>query len=167
MAARGVPVDLEVARKHVKHLRDYCDERIPLVENERTEMNIYERIAAFIEPLRKACAKVGLPFRPDVDIAIFAHPEALRPFAIEAGKDQSQIVLPGPYERGWMVKWRGIHVIEDRICAKDRISIHLGFMPAVHFKLDGETIEAIEPVTTELPKKYRAVVRKLLAETQD
>ncbi len=126
-------------------------------------MSILERIERIIAALRPACANVGLPFRANVDIAIYAHPEPLRPFALEAGKNQADIELPGPYEAGWMVKWRGIHVIEDRMLRKDRITITLGFAPAVHFLLDGAIREAIEPVTTELPKKYRAVVRQILA----
>jgi hypothetical protein len=122
-----------------------------------------ERIERFLLDLKPACENAGLPFRADTDIAIFAHPTALRPFALEAGKNQADITFPGPYERGCMVKWRGIHVIEDRRCREDRISIRLGFAPAVHLLLDGGTVEAIEPVTTELPKKYRAVVRSILA----
>jgi hypothetical protein len=126
-------------------------------------MNILERIERFIEALVPACEKANLPLRMDVDIAIYSHPEPMRPFCIEIGKKQSDITWPGPYEAGWFVKWRGIHVIEDRMLRKDRITLMLGFAPAVHFRLDGETLAAIEPVTTELPKKYRAVVAKVLA----
>lgn len=127
-------------------------------------MIIFDRITRFIEALGPACKKADLPLRLDIDIAIYSHPTSLREFALEAGKNQADIVMPGPYELGWMVKWRGIHVIEDRRCRDDRITIHLGFAPAVHFMLDGATTEAIEPVTTELPKKYRAVVRQILTD---
>lgn len=129
------------------------------------EHDLFDRIVAFMAALFAQADRDGAPVRPDVDVALFAHPTALRPFALSAGRNSAaDCVMPGPYDQGWTVKWRGIHVIEDRALRADRISLHYGFAPAVHFKLDGETVLAIEPITTEHAKKCRARAAAVLAQ---
>jgi hypothetical protein len=123
---------------------------------------LFQRIVEVTSEVINAAEKAGLPVDPGVHLAIFAHPAPMRHFAIEAGKTPGDVVLRGPYESGWTCKWRAIHVIEDSLCERDRISLHLNFKPGVHFMLDGRTVLAIDPVTLDLTKRYRAVAADVL-----
>jgi len=125
--------------------------------------DLFDRIDAFIPILEAEAESAGRPINRGVDIALFAHGEPLRPFALSAGRNQANIIRPSPYEAGWIVKWRGIHVIERYDLKKDRITLHYGFVPAVHFYVGGGTVGDIEPITTEHAKRCRAIATKALA----